>query len=177
MVSECISSINIVSLYLVWYNYYVRISKQEQLEFDEISNELKNDSNVLKMKDFVQHGSIFTYDHCLDVASLAFHLSKGLKMKADKEVLIKAAMLHDFYLYDWHGSSVNVPLFQMHGFTHANKASENAKQILNVNEKTTNAIKSHMWPLTLRQIPTSKEAWLICLCDKLCATKETIFRR
>lgn len=155
----------------------MKLSKQQQLEFDSICDELKKDSNVLKMKDFIQHGSISTYDHCLDVASLAFYLSRGFKMKVDKEVLIKAAMLHDFYLYDWHNSSIKVPLFKMHGFTHADKASENAKDILHVDEKTAKAIKSHMWPLTIREIPTSKEAWLICLADKLCATKETIFKR
>ena len=65
----------------------------------------------------------------------------------------------------------------MHGFTHAKKASENAKELIEVDEKTCKAIESHMWPLTLSSVPLSKEAWLLCIADKICATKETVFRR
>ncbi|MDO4941190.1 MAG: HD domain-containing protein [Erysipelotrichaceae bacterium] len=137
---------------------------------------LLNDEKVLKMKDFVQHGNISTYEHCLSVTNTALHLAGKLKMKVDEDVLVKAGMLHDYYLYDWHNASIRKPLFKMHGYTHPDIACENAKRDFKIDDKVGAAIKSHMWPLTLRSVPSSKEAWLICLADKVCALKETVKR-
>ena len=155
----------------------MKLSTLEQEKFDELSKDLLNNEDVLKMQDFIQHGKVTTYSHCVDVAKTALHLNNLLKLNADEKTIIEAGLLHDFYLYDWHDSSVKVPLFKMHGFTHARKASENAKVIINTDDKVCKAICSHMWPLTLRDIPLSKEAWLLCIADKICATKETVFRR
>ena len=155
----------------------MKLSTLEQEKFKELSKDLLNNNDVLKMQDFIQHGKVTTYAHCVDVAKMALHLNNILKMNADEKTLVEAGMLHDFYLYDWHDSSVKVPLFKMHGFTHAKKASENAKELIEVDEKTCKAIESHMWPLTLSSVPLSKEAWLLCIADKICATKETVFRR
>ncbi|MBQ0036666.1 MAG: HD domain-containing protein [Firmicutes bacterium] len=137
---------------------------------------IANDEKILKMKDYIQHGKINTYDHCVNVTNTALSLAKKLKMSVDEDVLIKAGMLHDYYLYDWHDASIHKPLFQMHGYTHPAVACENAKRDFDIDEKVEKAIKTHMWPLTLRSVPTSKEAWLICLADKACALKETINR-
>ena len=40
-------------------------------------------------------------------------------------------------------------------------------------KKEENIIHSHMRPLTLRAIPKSKEAFIICLVDKWCAIIES----
>ena len=39
-----------------------------------------------------------------------------------------------------------------------------------------NIISRHMFPLNIVP-PMCKEAWLVCLADKICASKETIVRR
>lgn len=155
----------------------MNLNETDEVKFKQLSEELASNSDVLKMKDFIQHGRITTYDHCLSVSKTAFALAKKLHMNVNEDVLVKAGMLHDFYLYDWHKASIKVPLFQMHGYTHAKLASKLAIEHFNVNERIQKAIETHMWPLTLRSIPTSKEAWLICVADKLCAVKESIFER
>lgn len=155
----------------------MKLNTLEQEKFKELSKDLLNNNEVLKMQDFIQHGKVTTYAHCVDVAKMALHLNNVLKMNADEKTLVEAGMLHDFYLYDWHDSNVKVPLFKMHGFTHAKKASKNARELMEVDEKTCKAIESHMWPLTLSSVPLSKEAWLLCIADKICATKETVFKR
>ena len=42
-----------------------------------------------------------------------------------------------------------------------------------VNEDVVKIIKTHMWPLTIRKIPLSKEAFIVCIVDKWVAIKET----
>lgn len=64
------------------------------------------------------------------------------------------------------------------GYRHPMIASKNAKEICSVNEEVIKIIESHMWPLTITKIPKTKEAMLVCLVDKLLATRETInFRK
>ena len=83
-------------------------------------------------------------------------------------------MLHDFYLYDWH---VQDGTHRWHGFHHPERAAENAARYIGVSEKEAEIIRYHMWPLTLRHAPSSREAWIVCIADKLCSLEETLFRR
>ena len=92
-------------------------------------------------------------------------------MNVDKRSLIRGALLHDYFLYDWHDK--NKPA-KFHGFTHPKIAFENACQDLELNKKERDIILHHMFPLNPIP-PTSKEAWIICLADKICATKETFW--
>lgn len=96
-------------------------------------------------------------------------------MEKDRDTLLKGAMLHDFYLYDWHEEDGGT--HKLHGFRHAKAARENARQYLHTNEKINDVIDSHMWPLNLKKVPKSREAWVVCIADKLVSLHETIFRR
>lgn len=155
----------------------MRLDYSQQTKFDNYSNKLLNNKDVLKMKGFIQHGKISTYEHSIDVTKTALYLNTKLKLNADEKTIVEAGLLHDFYLYDWHNASVRVPLLKMHGFTHAKTAANNARNLLKVDDKICQAIESHMWPLNLFAIPKSKEAWLLCIADKICATKETVNRK
>lgn len=161
---------------LIYYNKYVKLDSSQQEAFNILSKELLNNSEVLKMQEFIQHGNITTYSHCINVAKMALYLSQKLNINVNNKTLIQACILHDFFLYDWHKANIRVPLFKMHGFTHALIASENAKKLLNVDDRTCEIIKSHMWPLNITYIPKSKEAWLLCIADKICATKEMVVK-
>ena len=81
------------------------------------------------------------------------------------------AFLHDLFLYDWHEDD---PTHRLHGFTHPLTASKNAKELCNVDDEVIKIIKSHMWPLTITRVPKSREAFLVCMIDKIIATKEVI---
>ena len=75
---------------------------RDSREFDTIMKELQADEHVQQMKKYRQHGRITTYDHCADVARLCWKINNKLHLHADRATLVKGAMLHDFYLYDWH---------------------------------------------------------------------------
>ncbi|MDR2659004.1 MAG: HD domain-containing protein [Spirochaetaceae bacterium] len=125
---------------------------------------LKNDA-FLKCRNYIQHGKTSTYKHCLEVAKMCDKLGRFLNVK-DRESMIRAALLHDFFLYDWHNGHNS-----WHGFTHP-AAAENAKKHFNVSEKEYSMIQTHMWPLTLFHPPKYKEGWLICAADKIISVKE-----
>lgn len=59
-----------------------------------------------------------------------------------------------------------------HGFTHPGTALHNASEDWKLTPVEREIIKKHMFPLTPIP-PTCREAWLVCLADKICAAKET----
>ena len=147
--------------------------KGEQ-EFWEIIKPIWDDERVQSMSKYIQHGKVTTLTHSLRVAKLCYQLDRFFHTHCDKQVLLQAALLHDFYLYDWHQKDDD---HRWHGFHHAEKAVKNAKTHFGIDEKTASCIAAHMWPLTLRKWPRYKEAWILTLADKLISIKETILRK
>ena len=145
---------------------------KEKTDFSALINEISTDERCLRMKQFTQHGNVSTYDHCFSVAEASYRIGKILHLKINEDELVRGAFLHDYFLYDWHHHDK-----PWHGFTHSRSAAENASRDFDLTPREENIIKSHMWPLTLRQIPRSKEAVIVCIADKLCSAKETIFQR
>jgi uncharacterized protein len=123
-------------------------------------------------KAHIQHGRISVYEHSLDVARLSFRMGAFFKIK-DMESLVRAALLHDFFLYDWHRPE---KMWSLHGWTHPVRAVENARKYFDITDKEASLIRSHMWPWTLLHPPQLREGWIICAADKLCSAAETLFR-
>ena len=144
-------------------------------EMDEILAAIQADENVQQMKQFIQHGKVSTYEHCQNVATLSYAIDKRLSLHSDLKVLLTGAMLHDFYLYDWHEEGDGS--HHLHGFRHAKRACDNAKERFSIDKETAHVIYSHMWPLNPERIPKSREAWIVCLADKYVSLRESLFRR
>lgn len=144
-------------------------------EIDEILKEIKDNERTQDMKNYVQHGRISTYEHCESVTDLSYKINRKLHLKANEDTLLKGAMLHDFYLYDWH--NYDDGSHKLHGFSHPKRASHNAKKYFGVSKEIEHVITSHMWPLTFRNFPKSREAWIVCIADKCVAIRETLFAR
>ncbi len=134
-----------------------------------------SDKKVQQMKQYIQHGSVSTYEHCVQVAVLCFLMNRTWKLGADVETLVTAALLHDLYLYDWHAKDEG--LHRLHGYRHPKRAAKNAARYLGVSMDVQDIIRTHMWPLTITQIPRSREAWLVCMVDKYVSLGESIRKR
>lgn len=154
---------------LKWGNKITKEFYEQQ--FMELIKDYYECDIVKQMDQYMQHGTTTTLGHCENVAWISYLLNENLYLKADAKQLIEAAMLHDFYLYDWHD---NDPTRKTHGFDHPDIACNNAVKHFGVSKKVQEAIRSHMWPLNITRIPKSREALIICLADKYCAIAETI---
>lgn len=131
------------------------------------------DTRLKRMRRYVQHGDISTYEHCLLVAYYSFLWMRCLRIRCDEEELIRGALLHDYYLYDWH---VKERWHRWHGFRHARFALLNAQRDFTLSEKEKEIIRKHMWPLTIIP-PMCREAWIVNGADTFISLIETIASR
>ncbi len=140
---------------------------------DAYLRKMKRDRRISRMKSFIQHGRVSTYDHVFSVARLSLKINRKFRIHADEHELLKGALLHDYYLYDWHKDHGG----HFHGFTHPETAMHQADRDFHLTDKERNMIRSHMWPLTLLHYPKNREAWILCIADKLVSTQETVYQR
>lgn len=129
-----------------------------------------NDDSVLLMKNYMQHGDVSTYIHCFNVALMSYIICTKFNIKVCIMEMLIGAILHDFYLYDWHDGRIRKN--GLHGFTHPTVALANANERFSLTKKEQNIIDSHMFPMTITKIPKSKEAIIVSIADKICAIKE-----
>ena len=150
----------------------MELSTLEKKEFIEILRELLETDQIYKMRNYLQHGNTSTFSHCLVVAYYSYLISRRLPIPYDARSIIRGAMLHDFFLYDWH---IPEKWHKLHGFVHADFALNNARNYFQLNPIEEDIIAKHMWPLTLRKVPIYKEAILVNMVDKLCSLSETLY--
>ena len=129
---------------------------------------------MLDSMKYVQHGNISVYTHSVMVAYYSERLAAKLRSKCSRESLVKGALLHDFFMYDWHIPRSSPKQYGLHGFTHPVIAAKNAKEHFDVTRREYDVIIRHMWPLTITRIPKNREGWLVCAIDKYCSLLETL---
>lgn len=130
--------------------------------------DILNSEGMEQSKRFAHHGETTVYDHSLHVASCCLRLSRRLKLRSDERSLIRGALLHDYYLYDWH---IQDGTHRWHGFIHAKRALQNAERDFALNDIERNMIDTHMFPMNLR-LPRYRESVLLTLADKVCSVQE-----
>jgi uncharacterized protein len=96
-------------------------------------------------------------------------MAQATRLPVDERALVRGALLHDYFLYDWH---VSDPSHRLHGFTHPGTACRNAIRDFGIGPVEQNMVRHHMFPLTPAP-PTCREAVILCLADKVVATRET----
>lgn len=163
----------IIYLYLIYFNKLkrmvkVNINTKDLTEFEQIIREFENDENIQEMIKYRHHYETNCYEHCKHVAYYTYILCK--KFNLDYISGVKAAMLHDLFLYDWRIKSDRCP--RLHGFRHPRIALENSKKLFALTCKEEDMILKHMWPLTI-SLPKYKESYILCLADKIATYIET----
>jgi len=136
-------------------------------EFMELTGGIIFDPAYLQLKQ-IKHHDKSIYDHTLQVAWLSYRLGKLLRLK--QRELVRGALLHDFFLYDWRKQRPDSG--KLHAFEHPLVSHQNAvKYFSPITEIERDIILKHMWPLTLFP-PKYPESFLVCMVDKYIATRE-----
>ena len=134
---------------------------EEVPEFLNIAKELLGDARVWDMQKYIQHGSISCLEHSFVVSYYSFTLVRKLRMSCEERSLVRGALLHDYFLYDWHEAQ---DWHRLHGFRHPFFANRNALRDFQISEREQEIIRKHMWPLTVIP-PMCREAWVVNAVD------------
>lgn len=146
------------------------MNKNQNKFFAAEAEKIINQGQYRQLEHYIQHGTVTCMDHSITVARTSYALACRLGFKLDRGALIRGALLHDYFLYDWHDKDED---HRLHGFTHPAKALRNARRHFCLDKIEQDIIQKHMWPLTIVP-PRYKESVIVCLVDKYCSSKETL---
>lgn len=122
---------------------------------------------VWSMDKLPQHADVSCLNHCFNVSFVSYEICR--KLGFDYRSAARGGLLHDFFLYDWHGTKWR----NIHGIKHPKLALENARKYFEISSKEASIIKKHMWPLTV--FPAlHKEAYVVMMVDKYCTVMEIL---
>ena len=140
-------------------------------EFMDIARSLIEHPALQRLGDFGHHRNKTRLDHSVEVAWHSFLISK--KLSLDCDAIVKGALLHDLFFYDWLREGP-----RLHGFRHPWISLRNAREVTILSKKEEDIITKHMWPLTIIP-PRYLESWVVCFVDTYCTVKDyvTVNRR
>ena len=154
-----------------WKKKYER-QRTLHREITSAASDIITSHNFNSTKEHIQHGNMTVNNHCMNVAKLSLAISERLHIPCKKEELIRGALLHDYFLYDWHVGDYAKP-YKLHGLYHPGRALVNARKEYDLTPREQDIIKKHMWPLTVVP-PMCREAWIVSAADKWCSIMETL---
>ncbi len=143
-------------------------STDTQMALYAFAGDILSSSGMMSEKNYKHHGTVTCYDHSVSVAKMSFRIARLLHLKIETKSLIRGALLHDYYLYDWHEPESHTGL---HGFNHAKISLTNAERDFALDDIQRDIIAKHMFPMNIA-IPRYKETVIVTIADKICATQE-----
>lgn len=136
-------------------------------KYIDYTGDLLGDELVMSMNKYHHHKEITTHFHSLYVSYTVLKMADGLKLENAREIT-RAALLHDFYLYEWYTEKHE----EYHIFYHPKQSVKNIEEHFGgLSSLQRNMILSHMFPMGI-EAPKSVGAWLLTLADKHCASED-----
>ena len=142
--------------------------EQDNIElFLHLTGDLLTDEKVRSMTQYRHHGDVTTHRHSVFVAYTVMRMCHRLPA-AQMRSIVRASLLHDFYLYEWYTEKHE----ENHIWYHPKAAVRNIEQHFSpLSPMQRNMILSHMFPLS-HEVPAGRGAWALTLADKYCASAD-----
>ena len=136
-------------------------------EFLHIIRDILHTDVFRGMKKYRHHVKGSVYDHSLRVAYFCYRYYKKHPLRVvGLAEFVRGALLHDYYLYDWHDRKKGT---RLHLFTHPRAALAHAKRDYpDLSATQRDIIRHHMFPITLHP-PLTRAGWMVCYYDKVVA--------
>ncbi len=136
--------------------------------FLEYTSDLLRNPLVQGMTQYHHHRAIDTHYHSMFVAYRVLKLCTLLNVTQDRREIVRAALLHDFYLYEWYTEKHD----ENHIYYHPKESVRNIEAHFGaLTPMQRNMILSHMFPLSVEK-PHCVGAWLLTAADKQCASED-----
>ncbi len=150
-------------------------------EIQRLAGEILEHPKFQQLRTFEHHGPDNTvYDHSVAVAQAAYRIARRMRLSEDETAsVVRAALLHDFFGYDWHGERFRRyvhhfsgirRITRMHAFVHGHIAAGRAQRTFGLTPRECEAIARHMFPLAA--MPRTRIAWIVTMADKAVASCE-----
>lgn len=78
------------------------LSDEQEKYFYDTLEELCRQSRLLESHRYMQHGDTSVFRHSVSVAYFSYYLALKMNAPVDIHSLVRGALLHDYFLYDWH---------------------------------------------------------------------------
>ena len=143
----------------------ITVSGDIEQEFLALVRDILEDTEFQKLSLYRQHRKTTRLMHSINVSYISWHIAR--KLGCDARMAARAGLLHDFCLYDFREKP---PTGGFQAFYHPRVAARNSQEVFGISEREKSAILSHMFPLG--PVPKNREAWIITMADKICASME-----
>ena len=145
-------------------------SEQKYIDcYLSLTEDLLSHELVDGMKQYHHHKKINTHFHSVYVSYRVMKTCSLLGVK-NMAPIVRAALLHDFYLYEWYTEKHE----EYHIFYHPKQSVKNIEQYFGkLSKMQRNMILSHMWP-TYVERPRYLASWLLTFSDKACAMEDYV---
>ncbi len=157
----------------------MQLSELEREQLYAILEKYDQHPEVQRMREFIQHGDVTTYQHCKNVVLVSFWLNRRCIWTPTRP---RWRWVPSCTIFICTTGTPPVPFTACAAClrctaspTRVMPASMQAG--VQHHQKGTEHHSSHMWPLTFRHVPTCREAVIVCLADKYCAVVESMFQR
>ena len=145
------------------------MNEENRRIFWERLRELCRRPELIPLRTSPQHRGNTTFQHSVNVAIYSFYLSEKWGWKVDIPSMVRGALLHDFALSNsGHGAYGH----NHRTVCHPKLSLKRAQLYFDLNAVERSIILSHMWPTPGSPMPRTKEAILVNLADKHCASVE-----
>lgn len=150
-------------------------------EIQQYAGDILAHPRFQQLRTFCHHGlDNSVYDHSVAVAEAACQIARLMRLsESETTSVVRAALLHDFFGYDWHGERFRRYLSHfsgvhriahMHGFIHGHIAADRAS-IPSVCPSGS-AKPLHGICFRWAAMPRTRIAWIVTVADKAVASKE-----
>ncbi len=138
-----------------------------------VAEDILRSAGMQSERQYLHHGTVTCYEHSVRVAYMSAYIALRLCLPVNMRSLLRGALLHDYFLYDWHETDKS---HRFHGFIHAKRALEKASLDFELSEMEQDIISKHMFPLNPKP-PKYLESVVVLVADKICAISELLYGR